>query len=95
MAAVDQSYAGWSVAIGDADNDGRNEILATGAPDSRLIMCKRVKRHWQSVVLADRLAKSYPGMGLTVKVVDLNGDGTNELIVGTGGGTIASLTTPR
>ena len=26
VAKVDQSYAGWDVEIGDADNDGNNEI---------------------------------------------------------------------
>lgn len=31
VAKVDQSYCGWGVAIGDADNDGQNElVLATG-----------------------------------------------------------------
>ena len=34
ITAVDQSYAGWDVEIGDADNDGKNEIvLATGKGD--------------------------------------------------------------
>jgi len=34
FAAVDQSYVGWDVEIGDADNDGQNEIvLATGKGD--------------------------------------------------------------
>ncbi|MCK5208321.1 MAG: hypothetical protein KAQ79_09880, partial [Cyclobacteriaceae bacterium] len=30
IATIDQSYAGWDVEIGDADNDGKNEILVTG-----------------------------------------------------------------
>lgn len=34
VAEVDQSYAGWDVEIGDADNDGLNEVvLATGRGD--------------------------------------------------------------
>ncbi|MDZ7373890.1 MAG: hypothetical protein ONB23_07945 [candidate division KSB1 bacterium] len=36
IATVDQSYAGWDVEIGDAEDDGRNEIvLATGKGDRR------------------------------------------------------------
>jgi len=34
VAQVDQSYVGWDIEIGDADNDGKNEILlATGKGD--------------------------------------------------------------
>ncbi len=84
ISIIDQSYAGWDVEIGDADNDGKNEILVTGCPNSRLYLVKLVKSEWQTKLLADNLAKSIPGMGLTVKVVDLNNDGENEIIVGTG-----------
>ena len=84
VAKVDQSYAGWDVEIGDADNDGNNEILVTGCPDSRLYLFKYVDSHWESHMLAENLAESKPGMGLTIKVVDLNRDGKNELILGTG-----------
>ncbi len=84
VAKVDQSYAGWDVEIGDADNDGANEILVTGCPDSRLYLSKLVNGQWNTRMLADNLAQSSPGMGLSVKVVDLNADGQNELILGTG-----------
>ena len=84
VAKVDQSYAGWDVEIGDADNDGANEILVTGCPDSRLFLSKLVNGQWNTRMLADNLAQSSPGMGLSVKVVDLNADGQNELILGTG-----------
>jgi len=84
VAEIDQSYAGWDVEIGDADNDGENEILVTGCPDSRLYLSKLVHNKWETRMLADNLAESIPGMGLTVKVVDLNLDGKNELILGTG-----------
>ena len=84
VAKVDQSYAGWDVEIGDADNDGNNEILVTGCPDSRLYLFKYADSHWESHMLAENLAESKPGMGLTIKVVDLNRDGKNELILGTG-----------
>lgn len=84
VAKVDQSYAGWDVEIGDADNDGRNEILATGCPDSRLYIFKSQADGWQSNLLAENLAQTVPGMGLAVKIVDLNNDGKNELILGTG-----------
>ncbi len=84
VAQVDQSYLGWDVEIGDGDNDGKNEIFATGCPNSRLYMFKKVDNSWRTTLLADNLAQSFPGMGLAVKVVDLNRDGTNEIILGTG-----------
>jgi hypothetical protein len=84
MAVIDQSYAGWDVEIGDADNDGEDEVLITGCPDSRLYLLKKTSNQWHYTLLAENLAKSFPGMGLTVKVVDLNGDGKNEVILGTG-----------
>jgi hypothetical protein len=84
VARVDQSYAGWDVEIGDADSDGKNEILTTGCPDSRLYLFKNNKGAWQTHLLADNLAEGRPGMGLAVKVVDLDRDGKNEIILGTG-----------
>jgi len=84
IAELDQSYAGWDVEIGDADNDGNNEILTTGCPDSRLYLFKKIGKDWQTTMLAENLAQSYPGMGLAVKVVDLNHNGKNEIILGTG-----------
>ncbi len=84
IAKVDQSYAGWDVEIGDADNDGNNEILTTGCPDSKLFLFKKTGSEWRSTELANNLAKSFPGMGLVVKVVDLNNDGVYEIILGTG-----------
>jgi hypothetical protein len=84
VAEVDQSYAGWDVEIGDADNDGKNEILTTGCPDSRLYLFERDGDGWATRVLAENLAEQKPGMGLTVKVVDLDHNGKNEVLVGTG-----------
>lgn len=84
IAGVDQSYAGWDVEIGDADNDGRNEILVTGCPDSRLDLFERRGNSWTHAVLADNLARARPGMGLAVKIADLDGDGCNEIALGTG-----------
>ena len=84
IAEIDQSYAGWDVEIGDADNDGENEILTTGCPDSRLYLFKKNAGSWQTRLLDENLAKNFPGMGLVVKVVDLNNDQKNEIIVGTG-----------
>jgi hypothetical protein len=84
VARVDQSYAGWDVEIGDADSDGKNEILTTGCPDSRLYLFKKAADAWQTRLLADNLARARPGMGLAVKVVDLNADRRNEVILGTG-----------
>lgn len=84
LAEVDQSYLGWDVEIGDADNDGKNEVLTTGCPDSRLELFKRTEAGWEHRVLAENLAQQRPAMGLTVKVADLNQDGVNEVILGTG-----------
>jgi hypothetical protein len=84
VAEVDQSYAGWDVEIGDADNDGKNEILTTGCPDSRLYLFKQDGGNWAARMLAENLAETHPGMGLTVKVSDLDHNGKNEVLVGTG-----------
>ena len=84
LSKIDQSYAGWDVEIGDADNDGKNEILVTGCPDSRLYLIKKTDAGWESRCLAENLAEQQPGMGLAVKIVDLNQDGQNEIILGTG-----------
>ncbi len=86
IATIDQSYAGWDVEIGDADNNGLNEILITGCPDSKLAIIKKTNNKWDTHILAEDLAQTQPdpGMGLTVKIVDLNNDGINEIILGTG-----------
>lgn len=86
IATIDQSYGGWDVEIGDADNDGKNEVLITGCPDSKLVLIKKPAGKWSTNILAENLAQTQPepGMGLTVKVVDLNNDGKNEIILGTG-----------
>lgn len=84
-AKVEQSYAGWDVEIGDADNDGRNEILTTGCPDSCLHLFKKTEKGaWATTLLAKNLAEHTPGMGLSVRIADLNGDGQNEMVLGTG-----------
>ena len=75
---------GWDVEIGDADNDGFNEILTTGCPSSSLNMYKLKDNKWGTAQLADNLAQSFPGMGLAVKIIDLDKDGKNEIILGTG-----------
>ena len=79
-----ESYVGWDVEIGDADNDGENEILTTGCPGSSLNMFQQKKGIWKNTLLAENLAKTFPGMGLAVKIVDLDRDGSNEIILGTG-----------
>ncbi len=79
-----ESYVGWDVEIGDADNDGSMEILTTGCPNSSLNMYDLEDGKWKNILLAENLAKTFPGMGLAVKIVDLDGDGSNEIILGTG-----------
>lgn len=83
-AKVDQSYVGWDVEIGDADNDDRNDILTTSCPGSRLYLFKSKAEGWQTHLLAENLAQHKPGMGLSVRVVDLNRDEFNEVVLGTG-----------
>jgi hypothetical protein len=84
VAKIDQSYCGWGLAVGDAANDGRNEILVTGSPNSRLYLFRKTGGTWETHLLADNLAHRLPAMGLAVKILDLNGDGRNEIILGTG-----------
>lgn len=79
-----ESYVGWDVEIGDADNDGLNEVLATGCPSSSLNLWKLSAGEWEQTLLVENLARTFPGMGLAVKVVDLDADGSNEIILGTG-----------
>ena len=79
-----ESYVGWDVEIGDADSDGNNEILATGCPGSQLNMYKLEEGEWKNTLLAENLARTAPGMGLAVKIIDLDNDGSNEIILGTG-----------
>ena len=79
-----ESYVGWDVEIGDADSDGNNEILTTGCPGSQLNMYKLEEGEWKNTLLAENLARTAPGMGLAVKIVDLDNDGSNEIILGTG-----------
>ncbi len=86
MARIDQSYAAWDVEIGDANNDGRNEVLITGAPNSRLYLLTKETGKWHPRLLAEDLAQRghEPGMGLSLRIDDLNQDGVNEIILGTG-----------
>jgi hypothetical protein len=84
VAQSNESYVGWDVEIGDADNDGLNEILTTGCPNSALHLFQKENKGWSTKLLAHNLANNFPGMGLAVKVVDLNVDGLNEIILGTG-----------
>ncbi len=84
IAESTESYMGWDVEIGDADNDGKNEVLTTGCPSSALYISKLKDGAWNTKLLKNNLAQTFPGMGLVVKVIDLNGDGVNEIILGTG-----------
>jgi len=84
VAESDESYVGWDVEIGDADNDSRNEILTTGCPSSSLLISKLENGIWNTKILKENIAETFPGMGLAVKVTDLNQDGKNEVILGTG-----------
>lgn len=79
-----ESYVGWDVEIGDVDNDGQNEVVTTGCPSSSLNMYKLKDGEWKNTLLAENLARTFPGMGLAVKIVDLDQNGTNEIIMGTG-----------
>jgi len=93
IALVDQSYAGWDVEIGDADGDGRPEILTGSAPDSRLYRFDKHGGTWRTRVLVDRMARRDAGLVLGARIVDLDGDGRPEIIAGNGreDGAVASL----
>jgi hypothetical protein len=80
----DQSFAAWEVAIGDADNDGKNEILAGGCPDSKLDMYKYSDGIWCAKTLGSDFANFYPAITKNIKITDLNKDGQNEIVLGTG-----------
>ncbi|MCE9578846.1 MAG: VCBS repeat-containing protein [Deltaproteobacteria bacterium] len=93
VAQVPQSYAGWDVEIGDADGDGRPEILTGSAPDSRIYQFRKRAGGWDSRTLLDRAAGDGAGIVLGVRIVDLDHDGTPEIIAGTGqdDGSVARL----
>ena len=80
----DQSFAGWQVVIGDADNDGRNEILMGGCPDSKLDMYKYNNGTWSTRTLGCNFANFFPALTKNIRVCDLNNDGRNEIVLGTG-----------
>ncbi len=84
VARVDQSYAGWDVEIGDADGDGKPEILTGSAPSAQLNLYRKRDGAWESRRLLDHAAGSGPAMILGVRVVDLESDGIPEVLVGTG-----------
>ena len=84
VARVDQSYAGWDVEIGDADGDGKPEILTGSAPGAQLNLYRKRETGWESRQLLDHAASSGPGMVLGVRIVDLDSDGKPEVLAGTG-----------
>ncbi|OVE79866.1 hypothetical protein BVY01_01330, partial [bacterium I07] len=46
-----ESYVGWDVEIGDADNDGKNDILVTGCPRSQLVLIQKRDQRWRSRIV--------------------------------------------
>lgn len=84
---TDQSYLGWDVEIADADNDGKNEILTGGSPRSDLYLFEKDgSGEWQTKIIAENLAEKAPknGMVLCVEVDDIDNNGKNEILAGTG-----------
>jgi hypothetical protein len=80
----DQSFSGWDVAIGDADNDGKNEILTGGCPDSKLDMYKYTDGKWSARTLGVNFADFFPALTKNIRIADLDSDGKNEIVLGTG-----------
>lgn len=83
VAIIDEPITS-DITIGDADNDGENEILTTSKPLSSLYLFKKVNNLWETRWISRNLARCAPCMTMDVKVVDLNRDGINEVILGTG-----------
>jgi len=64
-------------AVGDADNDGLNEIIfGAGASDSELSMYKNVSGGWVRTVIKTPLQTE------SIEIGDANNDGKNEIVAG-------------
>ena len=75
----------WAIAIGDANNDGQNEVVVGGEPslhNKSLRMYKNTSGKWVETNITT-LNEAF----LSVAVGDVNNDGTNEIIGGTSSGT--------
>ena len=96
VAAVDQSYVGWDVEIGDADNDGKNELVVATRSDniSEGITSQHLGHVFRYTLnaggnmarqlLAD-LNKQYAESSW-LAVGDTGNDGRNEVVLATGKG---------
>jgi hypothetical protein len=70
----------YSVAIRDADNDGRNEVVVGGSTDPyELRMYKNESGIWNETNISNA-----PGYVYSVAVGDVNHDGLNETVIGVG-----------
>ncbi len=80
MVPKDHSDFGTSIACGDIDGDGIDEIIigAPGIPNGEVLIYSG-QYGW----LKQKITGDHPGFGIMVHVDDINGDMTNELIVST------------
>ena len=82
---------GWRLAIGDVDGDGRPDRILAAGPDSRFPAQLRVYSA-DGALLGERtlFETGFTG-GLTVATADFNGDGHDDIVVGSGPGRAASV----
>lgn len=68
-----------SVALGDLDGDGRDDLAALG-PDGGLLLFRRLRRGWQRWDAVAAPAWRAKCAGYHLEIADLDGDGRNEII---------------
>jgi hypothetical protein len=81
FSAYDKNFRGGvNVAVGDVDNDGKNELVAgaaTGGPHVRIFdYAGRLRGQFMAY-------DPKTGTGISVMIADTDGDGKNEILAGT------------
>ena len=76
-----------AIAVGDADNDGLNEIVFSPASgsDNSTKMVKNMSGTWVETNISTAPSNAYTGLN-SIAIGDMNNDGKNEVFVGLSGG---------